>query len=123
MQWRQFSKLDEDGNWTHDTNPHALAVAGKASQTKMIWFMWETSSQPPLRIREGEYVLTFLFWDRPNSRPQSVQHKLFVSEVISKRLASYLSGNQSTTTDIVLDQAFSSNRLLTSHESRTLFHT
>jgi hypothetical protein len=123
MQWRQFSKLDEEGNWTHESNAHALAMPGKTSQTKMLWFMWETESQPKLFIREGEYELTFLFWDRPKSKPHSIRHRFFVSETIYNRLEGFIRDKLGTTTEIVLDQAFSSNRLLTSHEAETLFNT
>lgn len=122
MQWRQFSKLDEEGDWIPESNAHALAMPGKSSQTKMIWFMWETESRPKFFIREGEYELTFLSWERPKSKPQSIRHRFFVSETISDRLEGFIRDKRSTTTEIVLDQAFSSNRLLTSHEAETLFN-
>jgi hypothetical protein len=120
MQWRQFSKLDEDGDWTHETNAHALAVPGKSSETKMIWFMWQTGSEPKLLIREGEYLLRFLFWTRPGNKPCSIYHKFFVSNAVYEHLEGFRRDKRSTTTEIVLDQAFSANRLLTSHESKML---
>jgi hypothetical protein len=123
MQWRQFSKLDEEGDWIPESNAHALAMPGKTSQTKMIWFMWQTESQPKLFIREGEYELTFLFWDHPKSKPHSIRHRFFVSETVYNHLESFVRDKRSTTTEIVLDQEFSSNRLLTSHEAETLFNT
>jgi len=123
MQWRQFSKLDDEGNWTHESNAHALVMSGKASQTKMIWFMWEAESQPKLFLREGEYELIFLFWDRPKSKPHSISHRFFVSEAIHERLEDFRSNKRSTTTEIVLDQQFSSNKFFTSHEAETLFNS
>jgi hypothetical protein len=121
MQWRQFSKLDEVGNWTHDTNAHALAIPEKSSESTMIWFMWQTDSQPKLLLPEGEYTLRFLFWTRPREKVRVIHHKFFVADSVYQRLEGFRRDKQSATTEIVLDQTFSANRLLTSHESKMLF--
>lgn len=121
MQWREFSKLDvERHKWVFDEMAHALAIPGKSTIAKIIWFMWNSESQPKLILREGTYILSFYFWDERDKPPNCETHQLYVSESIYNKLENYRAEKKLTTVDIRLDIEIEQNRLLTQHEVRKL---
>jgi len=124
IEWEYFAKLDfENYKWIHDEMAHALAIEGKSSITKLIWFMWQSSSEPKLFLKEGTYILNFYFWDKKGKKPICETHKFNVTQSIQNSLDTFLKKHSSNTIDIRLDLDIEHNKILTEHQEKKLLNT
>jgi hypothetical protein len=123
IEWGSFSTYDpQTGNWRYESMAHALAIPGKVAVNKLFWFNWLPSSLPPLRICEGEYILTVHYWTKRTSSPAHDAHKLHISEETFTTLESYRIDGRATTIDLILDKQLERNRVMTPHEAKALLN-
>src|SRR5262245_33294992 len=121
MHWREFSKLDDKKNqWVFEQMAHAIAVSGKSTVAKVIWFMWNTDSQPKLILREGGYKLDFHFWYQKDKPALHETHEFFVGQSVFAQLEKYRDEKRSTVIDLRLDKDIEDNRAMTRHELKKL---
>lgn len=121
LQWKEFAKLDVALNkWVYEEMAHAFAITGKSTSTKIVWYMWNSGSQPKLVLREGSYTLSFYFWEKENKAPNCETHEFHVSEDMVNTLEGYRAQKKSTTFDIRLDREIDENRLMTHREMKKL---
>jgi hypothetical protein len=121
IEWGSFSTYDPATQiWRFEAMAHALAVPGKAAVNKVIWFNWLPSSNPALRVREGEYTLSLHYWTARSGKPVNDVHTLNISEEDSSRLEGYHSSGKATTLDFVLDRQLDRNRVMTPNEGTAL---
>src|SRR5262249_62266167 len=93
IEWGSFSAYDpQTDGWRYDDMAHALAVPGKVSVNKLVWFNWLASSRPALRLREGEYILNFHYWIAPTGNPITDIHTCHISGDAFGELESYRTG-------------------------------
>ena len=72
MTWKDFANLGpEDGGWRAEEIAHAIAVPGRSTVAKIVWFMWYAESTPKLILREGTYVLELVYWMRLSGKPST----------------------------------------------------
>lgn len=122
MQWREFSKLDiKEKAWVFEEIAHAIAVPGKSSVNKVIWFMWEWYSQPKLVLQKGTYKIDLYFWEQPEKPPHCETHGFVIDDSIYEKLEKFRSEQKLTTVDIRLDKQINQNRLMTYNEVKKIF--
>lgn len=67
-----YQKIDQAGNFLHDTQPVPIAVAGGRSETRQVLF--RSSFERPDEFtftRPGEYNFTILAWIKESVEPQA----------------------------------------------------
>jgi len=121
MQWREFSKLDpEESIWVYEEMAHALAIPGKSTINKIIWFMWGADSKPKLILQKGAYKIDFYYWEQPNKPPHLETHGFVISDSIYDKFEQFRSGKSKTVIPIRLDKQIEQNRFMTEHEVQRL---
>ena len=121
MQWREFSKLHvEKAKWGFEEIAHAIAMPGKSTITKVIWFFWGPTSQPKLVIQKGSYKIDIYFWENPDQPPHQETHAFVISDSLYNTLETFRTEQKMTTVDIRLDQQIEENRFMTKHEVKRL---
>jgi hypothetical protein len=123
MEWRSFASMGQvsgDNYAYHITEwAHAIAVAEKSADRKLLWITWRTTSEPKLVLSEGEYVLTFHYWNEWDPMPHNDTHTFTMDQSMQKALET----NKGATVTVGLDRNASANRIFTSHDERSLFGT
>jgi hypothetical protein len=121
MEWREFSRLDPaTAKWGYEEITHAIAIPGNGSTVKVVWFSWRANSTPQFRLSEGQYVFAFHYWTAFSKQPVTSQHGLHIDHDTFVALDGYRTNKQSTIVDLVLDAQIASNKLMTSHEAKSL---
>lgn len=121
MTWKDFANLDPDTTgWRPDEIAHAIAVPGRSTIAKIIWFMWFADTTPKLYFREGAYILDFCYWTQVSKKPRHERHEVFVTDETAKALEERRSTNSNTSRILWLDKQIDYNRVLTRHESEAL---
>jgi hypothetical protein len=121
MQWREFHKLNvEKDEWEFDEIAHAIAMPGRSTVTKVLWFWWDATSQPKLVLQKGAYRIDIYFWEHPDQAPHKEPHGFVVTDSIYTELEAFRAQKEMTTKDIRLDQQIEENRFMTDHEAKRL---
>lgn len=120
MTWKDFAKIDPDKGWRPEEVAHALAVPGRSTVAKIIWFMWFAESTPKLNLREGAYILDLCYWTQISKKPQHQRHEFFVTDESAKELEERRTIRSNTSRIFWLDKQIDYNRLFTRHESEGL---
>ena len=74
-----YDRIDENGNFQHDTQPLPIAVPGRSTETKQILF--RSSFDRPSEfhfLKAGTYKATVLAWLRSSVEPQAADSFSFI---------------------------------------------
>lgn len=125
MTWREFAKYDPVGSrgWKFDEVAHALAVPGRSTVTKIVWFMWFPESLPKLHPREGSYVVNLCYWTRLRKQPQSQRHEVVVDAETVSILQAHRAAHSNGSRILWLDKRLNYNELLTSAKSKAFLRS
>jgi hypothetical protein len=87
MEWRYFFRLNPQGNgFDFDALASAMAVPANQSVSKLIWFTWRPSSNPPLQITAGEYGMGFHYGTGPSGMPHNDAHEFSIDQTTYENL-------------------------------------
>jgi hypothetical protein len=93
-----YQRIDEHGNFVHDSQPHPIAVPGRSTETKQVLF--RSSYERPSEFRfakPGAYRLTVLAWVRNSIEPQAAEtFSIILSDEEVEKLEQYRTGHEST---------------------------
>ncbi len=120
MTWKDFAKLVPDQGWQPEEIAHAVAVPGRSTVGKFIWFMWFANSSPKLNLREGTYVVDLCYWTHVSKKPRHQKHEVFVTDETAKILEARRAEGSNTSRILWLDKQINYNQVLTRHESEAL---
>lgn len=120
MTWSHFAKLEVDQGWRPEEIAHAIAVPGRSTIGKIIWFMWFPESSPQLNLREGAYIVDLFYWTQISKKPRHQKHEVLVTDETAKTLEAYRAAGLDHSRIVWLDKQINYNQVFTPHESKSL---
>ncbi|MGO9057889.1 MAG: hypothetical protein ACLQU2_10965 [Candidatus Binataceae bacterium] len=119
MDWRYFFRLKPEGDgFMFDEIASALAVPGKLSLSKLIWFSWRSLSTPPLRIAAVEYVMVFHYWTGPTGKPHNDSHEFSIDQGTYEQLERARTNKNARVFEIALDKTLAANLVMSSRDAK-----
>jgi hypothetical protein len=93
-----YDRIDEDGNFQHESQPHPIAVPGRSTETKQILFRSSLERPEEFRFRKaGSYRLTVVAWLKNSVKPQAADtFSLLITDTDLETLEKYRAENQAT---------------------------
>ena len=71
LEWLEFARVDpKTQTWELEGFAHTLVVRGKSTVAQMIRFLWYEQELKSLILREGSYVINFLYWEESFTKPK-----------------------------------------------------
>ncbi|MCK4284298.1 MAG: hypothetical protein KAX44_08280 [Candidatus Brocadiae bacterium] len=119
MPWRSFASYSfDEKRWWATEMARALAVPGRSSVDKTIWFAWEGRA-PDLALEKGEYEIELLWWDARDLVRRSAR-TVHVTERIQQKFQEYREKAKTSFVDLPLDAGRAENRVLNPSQYRAL---
>ncbi|MDN3689460.1 hypothetical protein [Cyclobacterium jeungdonense] len=118
MLWKEFSKVGPAGNWVFDSQAHSIAIAGKTSITKTVWYCWFAESNPKLHFTEGEYKLVVHIWLGKRDKPKNYEYRFFISKQDEQEFNKRLENNSKKVYAIMLNNELETNKYLLSKDDK-----